>query len=80
MLAKDFHIQPSELDNMPAWEYDLFIKEINSMVKEENERNQSEMDKAGYKDMKKMSDPRYSQRMANKSMPKMPSIPKMPKL
>lgn len=80
VLAKDFHIQPSELDNMPAWEYDLFIKEINSMVKEENERNQSEMDKAGYKDMKKMSDPRYSQRMANKSMPKMPSIPKMPKL
>lgn len=67
---------------MPAWEYDLFLKEINAMVKEENERNKQEMDKAGYKDMKKMSDPKYSQQMAAKSMPTMPSIPKMqmPKL
>ena len=67
---------------MPAWEYELFLKEINNIVKEENKRNQQEMDKAGYKDVKKMSDPNYSQRMANKHMAnmnnfKMPSMPKL---
>lgn len=85
ILVKEFHIQPSEIDNMPAWEYELFLKEINNIVKEENKRNQQEMDKAGYKDVKKMSDPNYSQRMANKHMSsmnnfKMPSMPSMPKL
>ena len=70
---------------MPAWEYELFLKEINNIVKEENKRNQQEMDKAGYKDVKKMSDPNYSQRMTNKHMSsmnnfKMPSMPSMPKL
>ena len=85
ILVKEFHIQPSEIDNMPAWEYELFLKEINNIVKEENKRNQQEMDKAGYKDVKKMSDPNYSQRMANKHMSsmnnfKIPSMPSMPKL
>ena len=65
---------------MSAWEYDLFIKEINLMVKEENERNHQEMDKAGYKDMKKMSDQNYYKKMANNSISKMPNIPKMPKI
>ena len=64
ILAKEFHIQPSELDKMPAWEYELFIKEINKSVQEENERNQKEMDKAGYDKIQKMSDF------------KMPSMPK----
>jgi hypothetical protein len=85
ILAKEFHIQPSEFDLMPVWEYELFIKEINDAVKEDNEKNQKEMDKYGYKDVKKMSDPKYAQNMANKQMPKlsdmkMPSMPSMPKL
>ena len=57
---------------MPAWEYELFIKEINNIVKEENERNKKEMDKAGYD---KMNDPNYMKKMANSQMPKMPSMP-----
>lgn len=64
---------------MPVWEYELFLKEINAAIKEENEKQQQELNKSGYKDMKKMSDPRYSQRIANKSMPKMPSM-SMPKI
>ena len=74
IFAKEFHIQPSEVDNMAAWEYELFTKEINELVKEENERNKQEMDKAGIKDAKKMSDPRNIQRMQSTAMPKMPSI------
>jgi hypothetical protein len=90
VFAKEFHIPPSELDNMPAWEYDLFINEVNQLIKEENERNQSEMDKSGIKDAKKMSDPKYAQRQSRKyasgfktpSTPSMGSfkMPSMPKL
>lgn len=82
VFAKDFHISPSELDKMPAWEYDLFLKEVNQLVKEENEKNQQEMDKSGYKDAHKMSDPRYAQRMSNKytNNIKTPAMPKMPKM
>ena len=80
ILAKDFHIQPSEIDKMPAWEYELFMREINQAVKEENERNQKEMDKAGIDKVQKMSDPKYMQSMQNKYTPNMPSISSMPKL
>jgi hypothetical protein len=59
---------------MPAWEYELFIKEINDIVKEENERNKQEMDKAGLKNAQKMSDPKNIQRMQQSAMPKMPSV------
>ena len=68
ILAKEFHIQPSEIDRMPAWEYELFVKEINQAVKEENERNQKEMDKAGIDKAKKMSDPKNYQKSFDNSM------------
>ena len=74
ILAKEFHIQPSEIDAMPAWEYELFMREINQAVKEENERNKAEMDKAGYDKAQKMSDPKYAQKMAQNQMPKMPNM------
>ena len=77
ILAKEFHIQPSEIDKMPAWEYELFMQEINSLVKEENERNQKEMDKSGYN---KMNDPNYMKKMTNNQMPKMDNSFKMPSM
>ena len=78
ILSKEFHIQPSEVDNMPAWEYELFIKEINALVKEENERNKQELDKAGLKDAQKMSNPSNIASMQRAATPKMPAMPKMP--
>ena len=80
ILAKEFHIQPSEIDKMPAWEYELFMREINQAVKEENDRNKKEMDNAGIDKVQKMSDPKYMQSMQNKYTPKMPSMPSIPKL
>jgi hypothetical protein len=67
---------------MPAWEYELFLKEINALVKEENEKNQEEQGKYNHKDLKKMSNPNYIKNMNNKAMDnfKMPSMPKMPNL
>jgi hypothetical protein len=35
-LAKQFHIQPSEIDQMPMWEYEFFVDHIQEMIKEEN--------------------------------------------
>lgn len=67
---------------MPAWEYELFLKAINKLVKEENERNKQEQEGHGYKDIQKMSNPNYIKNMSNKYMnsTKMPSMPKMPKI
>ena len=82
ILAKEFHIQPSEIDRMPAWEYELFMKEINQAVKEENERNQKEMDKAGIDKAQKMSDPKHINKMQKQYTPKMDNfkMPSMPRL
>lgn len=54
------------------------MKELNDIVKEENEKQKKEMDKAGVKDAKKMSDPRYIERMQQNAVPKIPEMPKMP--
>ena len=76
-LAKEFHIQPSEIDNMSFWEYELFMKELNSVIKEENKRQESEMEKSGYGDIKKMSNYKNIERQYKSSMPKMPPMPKI---
>jgi hypothetical protein len=78
-LSKSFHIQPSEVDNMPMWEFELYIKQLNDLVEEENERNKTEEDSYDIKKYKKMADPNYVQRMAQSSMPKinMPTMPNM---
>lgn len=74
ILSKEFHIQPSELENMPAWEFELFIKEVNAIVKEENDRNKQEMEKAGVKDAQKMANPNNIKKMQQASTPKMPTM------
>lgn len=71
ILAKEFHIQPSELEQMPAWEFEIFMKEINELVKEENERNKKQMDEAGIEKSKKFADPKYVENMQKNAMPKM---------
>lgn len=82
-LAKSFHIQPSEIDNMPMWEFELYIKHLNELIEEENERNKSSEDDKDIKKYKKlssrMSDPNYISRMSQGSIPKMPNmdIPKI---
>ena len=70
-LAKNFHIQPSEIDEMHVWEYELFIQYINDEVKEENDKQQKEMDKYNINDYRKMSDPSRIQKMSQPQMPKM---------
>jgi hypothetical protein len=68
-LAKNFHIQPSEIDHMPMWEYELFITELNKQVKDENKQQQEEMDKYHINDYMK-----NSKNMPKMTQPKMPSF------
>ena len=74
VLAKEFHIQPSEVDKLPAWEYELFMKALNELVKEENERNEKEMNDSGVNQAKKMSDPNNIRKMQQSSMRNMPNM------
>lgn len=75
-ISKQFHIPPSEIDRMPYWEYELWMKEINDAVKEENEAQQEQLDK--YKIDETMASIR-SGKMTKNAMPsKIPGMPKMP--
>lgn len=56
-LSKAFHIQPSEVDAMPMWEFELYVKVLNEMVEEENDKQQKEMDKYHVKEYMDMSRP-----------------------
>ena len=94
MLAKNFHIQPSELERMPGWEYEMFMIELNKAIKEENKKNKEEESKYNLKDVQKMSDRRNIDRMTNDTYhnipkmadigkmgtPKMPSLPSFPSM
>lgn len=73
-LAKNFHIQPSEIDKMPMWEYEMFIKEMNDQVKEENDKQQQEMDKYHINDYMKANNPKNLQKSV--SQPKVPDLSK----
>ena len=67
-------MQPSEVDNMAMWEYELFIKYLNDMVKEENDDQQKKMDEYKVKDYMKMTNPSNMSKMTQKipavNMPK----------
>lgn len=75
-LAKQFHIQPSELDKMYFWEYELFIMQINDLVKSENDQQKAEMDKYHVGEYMNMANPQNMQKMMNRgvNMPKMPDM------
>lgn len=71
LLAKQFHIQPSEMDILPAWEYELFIKQLNDIVKEENDKQKSEMKKYHVNEYMDMARPGNMNKMMSNITPKM---------
>ena len=86
-LAKQFHIQPSELENMPFWEYEIFIKQINALVKDENDQQKAQMDNYHVDEYMDMARPKNMQKMMSGMQPQTPNmngfgagISKMPSL
>lgn len=55
-LAKNFHIQPSEIDNMVMWEYEYFLKEMNDQIEEENKETQEKIKNYNINDYTKNND------------------------
>lgn len=41
-ICKDWHLQPSEIDRVPFYEYELYLESINANNKEEAERQEKE--------------------------------------
>lgn len=70
---------------MPMWEYEYFIKHLNELVKEENNKNEQDMEKYNINEYKRMANPNSMRRMASNvsssSLAKIPSLPSgsMPK-
>lgn len=78
-LSKEFHIQPSEIDLMPFWEYELFVQEINNAVKEDNKRQEQGSSSENLQNVPGYKEVMAAQRMSKSNM-KMPSMPSMPKI
>lgn len=71
-IAKQFHIQPSEIDRMSYWEYEYFVRYINDMVKEENDEQEKQMSSNDMGGMRKQ--------INNMSKMKQPTYPKIPNI
>lgn len=71
MMLRQFRLAPSEIDRMPFWEYEFFMKEINEIAKTENETQEKEMSKYDIQGTMKAA------RNPSKMMPSAPTIPKI---
>ena len=76
-LSKAFSLAPSEIDKMAFWEFELFVKEMERLTKEEQEQQKKELDKSGAKDAMKMAKPGYMQKMMQSQANAMPKMPNM---
>jgi len=76
------HVQPSELDRLPYYEFEYMVSIYNDILKERNEKERdshnAEADKYNMADMSKTAGKMLNSQTAPR-MPSMPSI-KMPKL
>ena len=74
-ICKEYHVQPSEIDRMPFYEYEYMLEEIRKDMKEQ-EKQQKEQEKQ--QEAYKSSLPNYNKMMSGMSG----SLPKfsMPKL
>ena len=80
-LAYTCRTQPSEVERMPYWEYELYLKSMSNIIEEENKRNE-EAEKGKSNQTPNMNSyQRQAQRnMSVPKMPRMPSFNKMPKI
>ena len=78
-LSKMFHIQPTEIDKMPMWEYELYLLQLNELIKEENEHQKKEMDKNHVHEYMEMARPNNMKKMMNPTTPnyKPTGLPKL---
>lgn len=59
---------------MTMWEYEMFMQELNKIVKDENKDQQDEMKKYHLGDVQKMTNPKNMNKMMNPKMSDMSQI------
>lgn len=76
-ICKEWHIQPSEIDRLNYYEYELICEEIN-IVQKEQEKRQKEQEKE-YSGITHNMNPKTMMNNMQHNMPgmKMPSLPKI---
>lgn len=79
-ILKTFHTDPNFLDNMPMWEYELLMKEVNSQIEEENKAQEEQMRASGIDPKNPGGSFRNMARAPSISMGSMPSTIKMPSI
>lgn len=75
ILSKEFHLSATDIDKMPYWEYELWLQQLNDLVKDDNEKQQKEMDKYHIDDAMKMASPNGMRKTMDAATPKMPTMP-----
>lgn len=78
VICKNFNIQPSEIERMAYWEYEMSVKECEKIVEEEKKQQEDSEKSHNY-------NPRSYQNRADHMMkgyrtPAMPKMPQMPKI
>ena len=70
-ICKEWHIQPSEIDKLPYYEYEWMIDEINEHNKEQEKRSKQEQEQ--YDSMKKGM-PNMNNIMKGYQQPTLPKV------
>lgn len=76
-ICRDYHIQPSEIEKMPYYEFEYMLEDITQITKEQ-QKQQEEQEKQ-YAEQQHMYNPKAMMSSMQNSMPKM-SMPAMPKI
>ena len=76
-ICRDYHIQPSEIEKMPYYEFEYMLEDITQITKEQ-QKQQEEQEKQ-YAEQQHMYNPKTMMNSMQNSMPKM-SMPAMPKI
>ena len=84
-IAREYHIQPSEIDKIPFYEYEIYLEQMNLIAKKQEEENRKQQEE--YEGMRSSMNPAKMMNgmKSGMSMPKMPSAssmtaPSMPKM
>ena len=80
ILGEQLHWQPSEIDGMFYYEYEISIEEYQKILKERKEQQEEQQgSQSGMGDISKMGSNMMKQAQSGFKMPSMPSL-SMPKL
>jgi len=71
---ENLHVQPSEIDNMQYWEYEITLEEYQKILKERKEEQDKQQEGSGMGDISKMGSSMMRQAQNSIKVPNMPSI------